>query len=183
MKLGKEEIEKIAISVILLIAFLYAYFYLLLAPLDQREIAAKKEKENLAPQIAKAKNFLSDVKALEEKAPAAAETLDQIKSFIPDGAPVAWFPPRIAEFFKRQGIGKFTARVSGELADKDLSGFKKLIWNIDVPSVGIVPLGIALAALENENPLWEITGLQIEATKENPEFQSARLVISTIVKQ
>lgn len=183
MKLGKEEFQKIAFSVILLAALLYAYFTMLLGPLDTREKAYHKTISELTPQIAKANSVIKATQALENSAPEVSGTLDQIKSLIPEGAPVAWFPPKISDFFKRQGIEKCMAHPGAETFDKDLPGFKKIAWNIDIPRVEAVPLAIAIAALENENPLWEITNLQIEASKENVQYQSAHLVVLTIVKQ
>lgn len=181
MKLGKEELQKIGLSVILLAALLYGYFNLLLGPLDTQEKSYRDTITDLGPKITRANGVIKAAHVLEKNAPAVNGTLDQIKSFIPEGAPVAWFPPRIAEFFKRQGIEKCTAHQGGESVDKDLPGFKKLMWTIDIPRVEVVPLAIAIAALENENPLWEITNLQIEASKETPQYQSAHIVVLTIV--
>ena len=63
-----------------------------------------------------------------------------------------------------------------------MPGFRRLFWTIDVPKVEFVPLGIAIAALENDQPLLEITNLQIEQSKDNVQFQHATLTVATIVK-
>ena len=89
----------------------------------------------IEPKIAGAKAQMKKTQSLEASAPAAAETLDRIKALIPEGAPVAWFPPRIQDFFKRQGIEKSSVRLNNEFADKELPGFRKLFWSIELPKV------------------------------------------------
>ena len=46
---------------------------------------------------------------MQEQAHAAEETLAQVNDMIPEGAPIAWFPPRIHAFFDRhnlKGVGR-----------------------------------------------------------------------------
>ena len=183
MKLGKEEFQKIFLSILLLIGLMYGYFTMLLGPLDKEQANAESSISDLNPKILGATAVIKDVAAREKSAPAIAETLDQIKSSIPDGAPIAWFPPAIISFFKRQGIDKCSIHVDGETGDKELPEFKKYNWTVSIPSVEVVPLGKAIAALENEQPLLEISGLHVGALKENVQYQNATLSISTIVKQ
>ena len=183
MKLGKDEIKKLALSTLLLVGLLYCYFSMLLGPLSQREARVRQEIKALTPQIETAKKQIALTKTLEAQEPANNEVLDQIRGLIPEGAPVAWFPPRLADFFKRQGIEKCTARLTNELPLKDVPGFRKLVWSIDLPKVGFIPLAIALSGLENEDPLLEITNLQVESNSADPEYQHAVLTANTIVTQ
>lgn len=183
MKLGKEEIQKIALGGLLLVGLLYAYFTMLLGPLSIKQAKAEKAIKELEPQIAEAKKQLQKTDQLKKQAPAANEVLDQLKSNMPEGAPVAWFPPRMAEFFKRQGMDKTLTRLTNEFTEKDLPGFRKLVWAIDLPKTEFVPLGIAIAALENEEPLLQIANISIEAVKDDPENQHAILTVATFVKQ
>lgn len=182
MKLGKEEIQKIFLGVLVLIGVLYYYFSMLLGPLDKKEADAKAKIAQLTPQIDEANKTIKGAMPFEKKGTEATETLDQIKSLIPDGAPIAWFPPKIIDFFKRQGIEKTAVHLGGENTDKDLPGFKKLIWSLDIPRVDVVQLGIAIAALENEHPLIEINSLQIEDLKDNVQYQSAKITLTTTIK-
>ncbi len=182
MKLDKEQGKKVILSAILLCALLYCYFNLLLGPLAANEVRAEKTMKELRPQIAAAKLQIKQTQAIEARAPVASETLEQIKGMIPDGAPVAWFPPRMAEFFKRQGIDKTATRQTGEQAAPDLAGFKKLTWTIDLPKVEFVPLAIAIAGLENEEPLLEVTGVSI-GTGADPQYQHGSISVTTIVRQ
>ena len=73
--------------------------------------------------------------------------------------------------------------IGGESADKDLTGFKAASWGLDVSHVEVVQLSLAIAAFENEHPLMEIDSLQIQASKDNVQYQTARLNVSTIIKQ
>src|SRR5438067_1457951 len=183
MKLGKEEIQKIVLGAILLAGLIYCYFAMLLGPLSTGQVKAQKTIATLEPQIAEAKKQVQKTEAVKKQAPAANAVMEQLKAGIPEGAPVAWFPPRMSDFFKRQGIDKTMTRLTNELPEKDLPGFRKLVWTIDLPKVEYASLGIALAALENEEPLLQVAGISIEASKDDPQFQHATMTVATIVKQ
>jgi hypothetical protein len=184
MKLGKEEIQKIFLSFLMLIGLLYCYFNMLLGPLNEDEIKAQKTISDLTPQIEGAKQLVKDVQQRETLAPAHAETLARMKSLIPEGSPIAWFPPGMVDFFNRHGIKKCIVHLGGEGSAKDLDGFKTISCSIDLPQVEMVPqLGTLIADFENEKPLMEIHSIHIEGSKDLVQFQSARLNVSTIIKQ
>jgi hypothetical protein len=107
----------------------------------------------------------------------------QVNAMIPPGSPVAWFPTRMADFFKRQGIDKATTRLNSETADKRFPGYRKLTWGIDLPKVEFVQFASAIAALENEEPLIEITNMQIDAGREDVETQHALITVNNLVRQ
>ncbi|MEA3187649.1 MAG: hypothetical protein QOD99_1479 [Chthoniobacter sp.] len=182
MKLGKEEIKKITLSLMVLTGVLYCYTTMLLGPLARSEAASQGKIKTIEPQIAEAKKQLQKTSAVEARAPVAAAALEEIKASIPEGAPVAWFPPRITEFFKRAGIEKTQARFVKEETEKELTGFRKMIWNIEVPRAEFGVLGAAIAALENEEPLLEVTTVTVDALKDEPQFQHATLIVSTLGK-
>ena len=89
--------------------------------------------------------------------------------------------PMPLDFFKSRGIPKCTTRLVSE-GDSDLPGFKKMVWQIDVPKAEFIPLGSAIATLENDEPLLEIDNLSIDATREDAQYQHATLILSTLVK-
>jgi hypothetical protein len=181
--LSKPEMEKLGLGAALFAVLLYAYFFMMLGPLNDKEKKARAAIGEMQPKIDEAKAQIEKTQALEAKAPSAQKSLEQIKALIPEGAPVAWFPPRMQDFFKNQGIDKAATRLSNETTDKDLPGFRKITWSIDLPKVGFLALGRAVAELENKEPLLEITNLQIEAVKEDPELSHAVITVATIVKQ
>jgi hypothetical protein len=183
MKLGKDEIQKLILGVLLFFGLLYSYFDLLLGPLSKRQEAARQSIAALGPEIRNAMAQIEKTRQLEAKAEAARLISQQVEAMIPEGSPVAWFPPRIADFFKKQGIDKALTRMNGEVVDKEISGFRKLIWGVDLPKVEFIPFAQAVAALENEEPLFEIATLQIDAGREDVQSQHALLTLSNLVKQ
>jgi hypothetical protein len=102
---------------------------------------------------------------------------------IPEGSPVAWFPPRIADFFKARGVDRAATRMNSEAAEKDLPGFRRLTWGVDLPSVDFIALANSLAELENEEPLVQITSIKIDPAAEQVEQQRVLLTVTNIVKQ
>jgi hypothetical protein len=183
MKLTKDEIQKIVLAGMILAIVLYVYSTMLLGALTQREAGANNEINDLQPKVKTAEKQIAATRGLEQNSAQVTERLFEIKSLIPNGAPVAWFPPKMTDFFKRQGITKSSIKLTGDSASASLSGFKNLAWSIDLPQTNFVPLGLAIAALENENPLLEINSLQVDAGTENPGAQHATLTINTIVNQ
>lgn len=183
MKLGKEEIQKLVLGVLLFFGLIYSYFDLLLGPLVKRQEATHASIVALGPEIAAAKAQVERTRQLEAGAVTAQLTARQVDAMIPEGSPVAWFPTRMGEFFKKQGIDKALTRMNGEVPDKELAGFRKLVWGVDLPKVEFVTFAEAVAALENEEPLYEIAALQIDASREDVESQHALITLNNLVKQ
>jgi hypothetical protein len=181
MKFTQEEIKKILLIAVVLLGLLYFYYDVLLGGISANETKKNALINEIQPKIKQAREQLARTKELERKAGEVDETLDQIKALIPPGAPIAWFPPRIAEFLKRQGIEKASTRPNEEITDKDLGGFCKKTWTIELPKVAFPKLGIAIAGVENEEPLLEIFKIHIEETLDDPLAQNATLNVVTIV--
>jgi hypothetical protein len=183
MKLGKEEIQKIVLGVLLFFGLVYSYFALLLGPLLARQEAFEKSIKGLAPTTTAANAQIAKTKQMETEAPHVAMIVYQVNAMIPAGSPVAWFPTRMADFFKRRGIDRVTTRLNSESTDKRYAGYRKLTWGIDVPRIGFIQFASAMAALENEEPLIEITSMQIEAGREDVEMQHVLITVNNLVKQ
>lgn len=183
MKLGKEEIQKIVLGVLLFAILIYGYFEMLLGPLKSNRGRSQARIEELTKKLREAKGQIRRVQELEAEVPVAEQTVQAVKAMIPPGAPVAWFPPRVAEQFNREGLEKAATRMTGETTDKDLSGFRRMTWSVDLAKVEFIPFAQALADFENNEPLAEITSLQIEAGNEDVELQRAALNVRTTVTQ
>ena len=60
MKLGKEEIQKLALGLLMLVGVVYSYFDMLLFPELKRQEAIRKNIESITPEIAKAKEQITN---------------------------------------------------------------------------------------------------------------------------
>lgn len=181
MKIEQEQAKKLGLGAIVFVGVLYCYFTYLLGPLQAGERNATNGIAALGPQIQDANKQIRKTADLEKQAPAATAFLANLKNSIPDGEPIAWFPPKMADFFKNHGIEKCTTHLVSEAPDA-MPGFRKLIWNIDVPRAEFVPLGVALSDLENQEPLLDVMTVTVDAAREDAQYQHATLVISTLVK-
>jgi len=182
MKLTKDQIQKIVLGGMMFFGVIYAYFTFLLTPLTTGREAALKEIEALGPKIDAARSQIAKTKAIEAKEPATRQLLAQVKALIPEGAPVAWFPTKLADHFKREGIDRVAVRMLSEAADKELPGFSRLAWAVEIPRVEFINLAVALAALENGEPLLEIHMLEIEAGRDDVQFQHALLTLNNLAR-
>ncbi len=183
MKLGKDEIQKIALAGLLLIGLIYCYFTMLLGPLSASKVVTTASTDALQKKIGEHKAKIRLGQKMDSEAPTAVNTIRQVNAMVPEGSPVAWFPTQMADHFKKHGIEKVSTRLNSEMADKELPGFRRITWGIDFPKVDFVPFAQALASLENEHPLVEISGLQVETGADDPENQRVMLTVRNLVKQ
>ena len=182
MKLSKDEIQKLVLSCILLLALVYVYFAIILGPLDSSQAAIQKEIADIQPKIESANAQIRRTRNLEVEANKVTDELSRIAGLIPVGAPIAWFPPRLVEFFEKQGIENPTIRLAGDGDILKLDDFKSLRWIVDLPKVSYKQLGMTMAAFENEEPLVRTDRLQIRTTSEDPEKQHVSLTVTNIVR-
>ena len=182
MKLSKDHIQKIALGGMLFCGIIYSYFEFLLGPLSTGREQATKDGEALAPKIAAARAQIAKTKTIEARAPASLQLLEQVKAMIPEGAPIAWVPTKLTEIFKREGVEKASARMAGEHTEKELTGFGKFAWAVEVPHVEFLTFAAALSALENGEPLMEVQTLEIEAGRDEAQFQRVSLTLLNIVR-
>src|SRR3954469_8124830 len=183
MKLGKDEIQKIFLGGLLLIGLIYCYFTMLLGPLALRKVQNEKKTEEFRAKIVAAKKEVKQAQDVEASAPQHALVLKQLNALIPGGSPVAWFPVRVTEMFKQYGLDRTTTRMTQEAADKELNGYKKLTWGIEITKADFLPMGEAIASFENNELLAEISGVQIETTLDAIGTQRVLLTVNNIVKQ
>ena len=183
MKLKKDQIQKLALGAMLFAGVTYSYFEFLLGPLSDGREKAKKDSAEIVPKIASARAQITKAKAVEDKAPASQRVLDQVQAMIPQGSPIAWVPTEITEFFKREGVEKASARMAGEPAEKELTGFGRYSWAVEVPLVEFITFGKALSAFENEEPLMEIQTVEIDAGRGDAQFQHVSITLQNIVRQ
>ena len=182
MKLGKEEIQKIVLGGLMLIGLVYVYFTMLLGPLVGRQGLVRQSIVDLDPQIAAAQAQIKKTADIEVAAPMANRTLAQISAMIPDGSPVAWFPKRLGDFFKNQGVDKAATRMNNESEEKSLPGFRRISWSVDLPRVDFIPFAAALAQLENEEPLLEIGSVQVDTSRDDVDSQHVLMTVNNLVK-
>ena len=181
--MNKEQIKKIILGAFGVIGLLYVYFAFFLGPLNKSRYSMAGRMVELQNKLTSSKAEIANVARLEANARAATARYDALLAFYPEGAPIAWFPPRIRMFFSNQQIDKSSAKLEGTtgFTGKELSSWNKYTWIIDLPQSDFGTLGRALAALENSEPLLSVTRLRIHATTEDPEFQQVSLTALTII--
>lgn len=180
--LGKDNIQKIALGSLLAVGVVYGYFHFLLGPLRAKTRSTAASSTALDPEIAKANSQLLRAKVVEKEAPPIEASIASITGMIPEGAPVAWFPVVISDLFKKAGFEKATTKLSTEIPEKELTGYRRMTWTIDLPRVDCLVFGAALADLENAEPLVQIQSVALETLREDPEVQRVLLTVNNIVK-
>ena len=181
LKLSKDQIQKLLLSTMGFVVLVYVYFSFFLGPLNGSRDTMLKQINELQDKVATSKNELAKTANLEKQADASTKRFAALKALSPEGAPIAWFPPRIKTFFANQEIDRATARLENSAAYKesDLANWMRYNWLLELPQADFATLGKAIAALENAEPLLSITRISIKAQPEDPQFQQGTLSAST----
>jgi hypothetical protein len=181
VKLSKDQVKKLFLSSMGFIVLVYVYFSFFLGPLNTSRDSALAQINELQDKVANSKNELTKTAKLEKQAETATAQFAALKALSPEGAPIAWFPPRIKTFFANQEIDKASARLEANSPYKeaDLANWTRYSWVIELPQADFSTLGKAVAALENGEPLLSITRIDIKAMSEDPQFQQVTLTANT----
>ncbi|MFN2507243.1 MAG: hypothetical protein ABR589_00535 [Chthoniobacterales bacterium] len=182
-KLSKDQIQKLALSGLGFVVLIYVYFSFFLGPLNKGRATAEATIASVQAKLDSSKSEMMKATNLEQQATAATTRFAALKSLSPEGAPIAWFPPRMKLFFANQQIEKATVRLENSTAYKEpeMSEWMRYTWLIDLPQTDFATLGKALADLENSEPLLTIPRLSIKAVGDNPQFQQVSLTASSAI--
>jgi hypothetical protein len=184
-KLNKDQIQKVVLSAMGFVILLYVYFSFFLGPLNRSRNGAMAKINDLQSKLDASKGNMGKTTSLEQQAKAAMNRFAALKALNPEGAPIAWFPPRIKVFFANQQIDKALAKLEGNSVFKqaELSDWMNYTWVIDVPQADFDSLGKALAELENSEPLLSVTKIKIRTLPDQPQFQQVLLTAATIMQK
>lgn len=181
--MNKEQTKRLLLGGFGLIGLLYVYFSFFLGPLNKGRYAIQGKVNELEEKVATSKAEISKVTKLEESAHVATVRYDALRALSPEGAPIAWFPPRMKTFLAGQQIDKVTTRLEASSAfkEKELAAWNRYLWIVDLPQADFESAGKAIALLENSNPLLSIRRLRIHAAANDPEMQEIVFTASTII--
>jgi hypothetical protein len=184
-KLTKDQVQKLAFSAIGFVFLLYVYFTFFLGPLNRSRAAMLVTIQDRQSKIDASKDEMKKAVSLEKQAATATNRFAALRALNPEGAPIAWFPPRIKTFFANHQIDKAVARLENSAAFKEaeLSGWMKYTWMIDLPQADFASLGTAIAELENTEPLLSITRLHIQTLASQPQFQHVELAAASTIEK
>ncbi|PYL85237.1 MAG: hypothetical protein DMF17_09265 [Verrucomicrobia bacterium] len=184
-KLTKDQVQKLAFSAIGFVFLLYVYFTFFLGPLNRSRAAMLVTIRDLQSKLDESKDEMKKAVSLEKQAITATSHFAALKALSPEGAPIAWFPPRLKTFFAQQQIDKAVAHLENSTAFKEaeLSGWTKYNWLIDLPQADFASVGTAIAELENTEPLLSITRLHIQTLANQPQFQHVELAAASIIEK
>ena len=184
-KFSKDQVKKLALSAMGFVFLLYVYFTFFLGPLQKARTATLAQISDRQKKIDTSKSEVTKASNLERQATDAMARFAALKSMAPEGAPIAWFPPKMKAFFATQGIDRAVARLESNTNFKqnELAAWTKFNWLIDLPQADFVAVGKSIAELENTQPLLSITKLSIHVLPEQPQFQQVAIAATTVIEK
>ena len=183
--LKKDQVQKVLLTLVGFVILLYVYFSFFLGPLNRSRNTMLATIRDKQAKLNSSQEDLAKTAKIEQQAKTATSRFAALKALSPEGAPIAWFPPRIKLFFANQQVDKATARLENNAAFKqpELESWLKYGWLVDIPQADYARLGKAIAELENTEPLLSISKLSIRATPDQPEFQQVVLSATTVIRK
>ena len=177
IKLNKDQVQKIVLSIMGFVFLLFVYSHFFLGPLNRSRDAMLASIQDKQTKLDSSKGELTRAATLEQQAKNATVHFTALKASSPEGAPIAWFPPRMRLFFANQHIDKAVARMDSTsgLKEPELASWLRYTWIIDLPQTDYATAGKTIAELENTEPLLSITKLTIRSLAEQPQFQQIAL--------
>lgn len=185
INLTSDQIKKLFLSAMGFVVLLYVYFTFFLGPLQKSRDGALAEIDQTQKKIDGSKGEMAKANNLERQAKDATARFTALKSLTPDGAPIAWFPPKMKTFFANQQIDKAVARLESNTNFKqaELANWIKYNWLIELPQADFVALGKSIADLENAEPLLSITKLSIHVMPADNQFQRVGIAATTVIEK
>ena len=184
-KLSKDQIKKVSLSAMGFVFLLYVYFTFFLGPLQRARSDTLAQIADRQKKIDTSKSEVTKAANLERQAKDAMARFAALKALAPEGAPIAWFPPKMKTFFGNQGIDRAVARLESNTNFKqsELGAWTKFNWLIDLPQADFVAVGKSIAELENTQPLLSISKLSIHVLPEQPQFQQVAIAATTVIEK
>jgi len=184
-KLNKDQIKKLALSAMGFVFLLYVYFSFFLGPLQKARDATLAQIADRQNKIDTSKTEDSKSATLERQAKDAMARFAALKALAPEGAPIAWFPPRMKAFFADQGIDRAVARLESNTNFKqnELSAWTKYNWLIELPQADFAALGKSICELENTQPLLAVTKLSVHVSPDQPQFQQVAISATMVIEK
>ncbi len=184
IKLNKDQIQKLVLSALGFVVLVYVYFNFFLGPLNRSRAAMEQSISDVQLKIGTSDSEMVRAKNLEREAGSATARYAALQALSPEGAPIAWFPPRIKSFFANQKIDKVVAKpdangAAAPFKQPELADWGNYTWLIELPQADFNALGKAIAGLENTEPLLSITKLSIKSGTDDAQFQQTTLFVST----
>ncbi len=176
----KENIQRLALAALFFVIVVYVFFEFLVRPAQRAISGAEQQLTDVDKELRVARGEISSARSLREELETASAGLDDLFANLPPGNPIAWYPPRVENFFKRQGIARCLATVTPEdLAE--LPGLRVYRCTIDFPEVNFLKFGQALEAFERSDKIFQVTNVRIAGIPTNPEFQQIKLDLRVIL--
>jgi len=183
-KFNKDQIQKMALSGLMLVILIYCYFQYLLGPLDRAQKLNTAAIGTLQGQVETARKQVKLGRNAVARSEASVATMQSIEGLIPKEAAIAWFPPLVNQFFQKHGIPKVALqlRSTEPVGGEGLERFKYFSWDVTFPHASFATAISALSDFENEMPLLAIRSIKVDASSETPEQQRVVCEFRTLLK-
>ena len=183
--LNKDQVKKVGLTAVGFVFLLYIYFSFFLGPLNRSRDTMLRAIKDKQSKLASSKTNLGKAAVLEHQAKAATARFAALRAMNAEGAPIAWFPPRMKLFFANEKIDKAVARLenSTPFKEPELAAWLRYNWIIDLPQADYATLGKAISDLENAEPLLSITKLSIHTAPDQPQFQQVVLTATNVIQK
>jgi hypothetical protein len=181
IKYTRENVKRLALAGLMLVILVIFFQSFLLGPAFQVIKGSSGAIENVDAELTKSASYRKRIEAMRRQVVQNSDLEKTLFVNQPTGDPIAWFPPRVENFFKKAGIPRCLATLSPP-SESEIRGFRTYRCTIEFPGISFMQFGAALAAFENSDNLIEVQSLKVGAQTDDPATQSISLTVRVILK-
>jgi hypothetical protein len=171
----------------LALAAVWAFHGLAIAPLDQREAAARRDAADLRERIEGARQKIKEVREIEEDTGRTRGELKRLQDELPAGSAMISAPALVKEHFERSGIAVSLVRLNTTQDEPNMPGYVRGFWSvalpIDEPGRTIAPLLLAVAELDQQHSFFRVLDFAIRPDPENPDGRIGVLNVAAVIQK
>ena len=167
----QEEKKKIGMMAILVVVVIVVVNMQLLSPLATQKTHARAGIAELQKKLTAAKNQIRETKRLEGKYSEVKSELDTLLSITKPGAPEAWEPPLIQEYFRKRGLEVEGVHFIKADHNAPIAGYERTDLVVEIPKASPFKLGETIAEIENTLPIIDFNSIVVTAIKDQGDTQ------------
>jgi hypothetical protein len=163
----------------------WAFYGLAIAPLEQRETAARRDAGDMRKRIEGARQKIKEVRQTEEDTARARGELKRMQDELPAGSAMISAPELVKEHFARSDIPVSLVRLNTTQDEPTIPGYVRGFWSVALPidkeGRHIAPLLLAVADLDQPHSFFRVLDFAIRPDPENPDGRTGVLNVAAVI--
>lgn len=164
----------------------WGFYGLTIAPLMQREAAARRDAADFRERIEGARQKIKEVREIEEDTGRVRGELKRMQDEqLPAGSAMISTPALVKEHFERSGIPVSLVRLNTTQDEPNMPGYVRGFWSVALPidkeGRHVAPLLLAVAELDQQHSFFRVLDFAIRPDPENQGGRVGLLNVAAVI--